>query len=73
MYIRKDLPSSLPIHFDTDLSKNIEIIDVAELGFEPRISSFKGRRPTTRRLGNTESIFYNKMNYNYSIGCFASA
>ena len=36
----------------TDLSKC-----VAELGFEPRISSFKGRRPTTRRLGNV-AIFY---------------
>ena len=29
-----------------------ESLSVAELGFEPRISSFKGRRPTTRRLGN---------------------
>ncbi len=32
-------------------------LSVAELGLEPRISSFKGRRPTIRRLGNT-CIFY---------------
>ena len=34
----------------TDLSRS-----VAELGFEPRISSFKGRRPTTRRLGKIKN------------------
>lgn len=31
---------------------------VAELGLEPRISSSKGRRPTTRRLGNNMAILH---------------
>ena len=37
-------------------------LSVAELGLEPRISSSKGRRPTTRRLGNMRYFTMTELN-----------